>query len=92
MLEGHNDHEIREALSKQIPNVDLDKVLSAVQRLFENAGSNRNIRGTLGWCEKTSRDIFRKMLEVGDYEGALRAVKQVASLGKAIEEINAVEV
>lgn len=35
-----------------------------------------------GWCFEATRDMYRRMVEIGDFAGALRAVKQLAEFAK----------
>lgn len=33
-----------------------------------------------GWCFEVTRDLYRKMTAIGDFAGALRAVKQILEM------------
>ena len=33
-----------------------------------------------GWCIEAMRDLYRRLVETGDYSGAIKAVKEMANL------------
>ena len=33
-----------------------------------------------GWCFESARDLYQKMVEVGDFANALRAIKEIHRL------------
>ena len=36
-----------------------------------------------GWCLEAMRDVYRRLIETGDYNGAIKAVKEIANLSGA---------
>jgi len=84
-LDGHAPADIRETLAKEFPAANAERIFNHIQRAFERA-ADRGLKAVHGWCIESSRDLYRKMTEVGDYEGALRAVKQVAALAETIAD------
>ena len=45
----------------------------------------------IGWCFEATRELYRRMIEIGDFSGALRAVKQIAELTKNVHHRDAEE-
>jgi ribulose kinase len=36
-----------------------------------------------GWCFEATKDLYRRMVEIGDFTSALRAVKQLHQLARS---------
>jgi hypothetical protein len=53
-------------------------VLAVMEQLHE--AGKFDAQTVQGWCFEAYRDLYRRMVEVGDYAGATRAVKQIAEL------------
>ncbi|GAF71789.1 unnamed protein product, partial [marine sediment metagenome] len=80
IVEGFSNADILEYLDKNGITIEDAK------RSFENA-LNKFIKASKmpksvmhGWCLEAYRDLYRRLLETGDYTGALRAVKEISSL------------
>jgi hypothetical protein len=83
ILEGNTRPDIEAAAPSIFPGIDVPKVIDhALARFASVADEPPDVIG--GWCLESSRDLYRKMVEVGDYAGALRAVKQVTETAKFI--------
>jgi hypothetical protein len=39
-----------------------------------------------GWCLEALRNLYNKLLETGDYAGAIRAVKEIATLSRLYDQ------
>ncbi len=62
-------------------NKDSDKIISkAFAVILEDQNISQEIRQA--WCLEAYRDIYRKLVETGDYSGALKAIKEIAALTK----------
>lgn len=82
LLEGHARADIRELIAKAAPGQDPDRVLRlAVRRFAVIAKEPKQAR--LGFCQEAARELFRRMMDTGDYAGALRAVQELAKLSDA---------
>ena len=83
-LEGHSETDIREWLSKQFPEVEASKIFNQIPEfLKESASQDQEV--ILGFCLESTRDLYRKMLEIGDFSGCLKAVSTLAKLSKQIQ-------
>lgn len=79
ILSGATEHDIAEAVQTAWPECDPQPlILLAVARLRESASIDADT--VIGWCFEATRDMYRRMVEVGDFPGALRAVKQMRDL------------
>jgi len=84
ILEGNTRTDIEEAAPQLFPGMDVARLLDhAMQAFAAVADQPTDVIG--GWCLESSRDLYRKMAEVGDYDGALRAVKQITDIVKFIQ-------
>lgn len=85
VLEGSTRADIEEAAPQLFPRMNVARLLDhAMQSFADVADQPTDVIG--GWCLESSRDLYRKMVEVGDYDGALRAVKQVTEVVKFIQD------
>jgi hypothetical protein len=83
LLDGHSFADIRQALATEHPQANADLLFRYTQNAFEQV-CDRSFRTVAGFCLEATRDLYRKMLEIGDFEGALRAVKQLSTLADAV--------
>lgn len=81
MLQGASGAQIMEAVAEKFPGVNAGDILQKAGDHFEKIATADTglIRG---WCYEATRDLYRRMLEVGDYANALRAVKQLRDFAK----------
>ena len=81
MIAGNRGEDIKEALSKEFPSQDEGKVIASAAEHFKKlANSNDNV--LRGWCLDATRDIYQKMVSIGDFSGALKAIKQLNEFNK----------
>ena len=79
LLDGHRDEDIREALAFRWPEINRDAVLAEVIQYFEEAATcDKTV--LVGWALEAYRDLYRRMVAIGDFANALRAVKELAAL------------
>lgn len=87
-LQGAAIGDILEKCRTDWPGVDLDPIIAEVLETFKREGE-RPPSVVLGWCLECARELYRKMLEVGDFAGALNALKEIpkihAKTPKALE-------
>jgi hypothetical protein len=82
MLEGHSKADIVEAIPALFPSLDAgDLIAQAIDSFAVIASEPR--ASLLGWCLEASRILYRKCIEVGDFNGALACVKEVHRLTAA---------
>ena len=79
ILEANDERDIREAIRKNYPKTDEEAVLQAAVKEISAIG-NETPDFTRGWALAATRELVRKMIEVGDYANAMRGIKQVAEL------------
>lgn len=79
MLTGARDADVVEAIRTLWPDQELRPLISAAVAQLADSGqfSGRVVRG---WCFEATKDLYRRMVEIGDFAGALRAVKMLADL------------
>ena len=79
ILEANDERDIREAIRTNYPAENESAVLAAAVKEIEAIG-NESPDFTRGWALAATRELVRKMIEVGDYANAMRGIKQVAEL------------
>ncbi len=79
ILSGASEHDIVEAIAQAFPDSDARPlIVQAVAKIAESASLNGDI--VLGFCVESTRDLYRRMVEIGDFPGALRAIRQLRDL------------
>jgi hypothetical protein len=79
LLEGNTEAETAEAIAFRFPRCKIADVLAAAKEQFRRA-ARQDPEVLTGWALCMSQDLARKMLSVGDYAGALKAVKQISDI------------
>jgi hypothetical protein len=79
LLTGASEQQIREALSEKYPDINAAEVMMDVQTQLQVAG-RPNTDAVKGWALMAYRKIYQQMLQIGDYAGALKAVKEITNL------------
>jgi hypothetical protein len=76
ILEGATEYDIVEAVQQAWPDADHAKILlAAIDKIKESARIDPTT--VAGFCVEATRDLYRRMVEIGDFPGALRAVRQL---------------
>lgn len=79
ILTGASEHQIKEAIDNAWPGQEAQPlIVAAVDELRKSGDFETGV--IRGWCFEASRDLYRKMTEIGDFAGALRAVKQILQM------------
>jgi len=82
LLDGHSETDIREYLLEygkpQKPKLIIRAALDNFKTIAAAPKATR-----LGFCQEAARELYRRMVEVGDYAGALRAIQELAKLTDA---------
>lgn len=81
MTEGHDEHGIREALRSLHPDVEQDQ---AIQEALTELREDGNLDPQLvrGWALRAYRDLYRRCLEIGDFDGARKVMKEITLLAR----------
>lgn len=84
ILQGNSEHEIRDGIHREFPDSNPLVLITAVMNHFVEVAKIDQVAliGTFGWCLEASKDLYRRMLEIGDYATALRAIKQIKELAE----------
>lgn len=81
LLDGARDAEILASVAEHWPGQSTEALLLAVAgKLSEAAETDPDL--VRGFCIEATRNVYQKMLAVGDLTGALRAIKQLAELSQ----------
>lgn len=85
IIAGHDASDITEAVrASKFDGEPGPLILAAMGRLKRAANFDPMIM--LGWCVEATRELYRKMVESGDYAGALRAVKQMERMAVNVRD------
>ena len=80
-ISGHSAHDIIDAAQKQWPGTQSQPLIIAAMKQLANAGqADESI--IRGWAVESTREIYRRAMDVGDLQTALRAAKQMHDLVK----------
>ena len=75
-MEGNGVDDIERAFTKTYPGVNFERTLTAAMDHFRTVSSASH-DVLLGWCLESLREMHRRMVESGDYAGALKAIKEL---------------
>ncbi len=79
VLDGHDEHHIREAILAEWPDAKPPVLLAAaVEQLAKSADFDEAL--LLGFCLEATRHLYERMLSIGDFSGALKAIQQLHKL------------
>jgi hypothetical protein len=79
ILAANDERDIREAIRAKFPEIKEDAIIAEAVKEIEAIG-NESADFTRGWALAATRELVRKMIEVGDFANAMRGIKQVAEL------------
>lgn len=79
IVQGATEYQVRESIAQEFPAENGDAlIVAAVDKIGEAA--NYQPETMRAWCIEAYRELYRKMFQIGDFAGALRAVKQLADM------------
>lgn len=78
IVQGYSQADVLEWAKKEYPKEKEVALYKKAVACFSDHAMNKVER--LGFCLESTRYLFQKMVEVGDYNGALGAVKELAKL------------
>ena len=85
VLDGGSERDVRQATAAHFPGEDAEAlILKALRSLEESASRWKDT--AIGFCFEATRELYRKMLEIGDYPGSLRALKQMLEMTARLDE------
>lgn len=84
MLDGHAGQDIAEAIAAEFPKQNAEALLTAVYDHLAQVG-DFDAQVLRGWCAEAYRELYRRMVEMKDYPGALRALKELERLAGTSE-------
>jgi hypothetical protein len=80
-LSGATEYDIREAMAAAYPDDDpLPLLLGAMAAIRRAANCDHDL--IKGFALEATRDLYNRMLQIGDFTGALRAVRQLVDLAQ----------
>ena len=78
---GHNLPDIHEAISEKIPGTNPQELIKqAMQQISESGRVPDDI--IKGYAFESYKMLQSKMMEIGDFQGAMKAVKEIVALTK----------
>ena len=80
LIAGHGNANILEYLETRevTPAQAKDILEEALTKFLKSAALPKSLRR--GWCLEAYRELYRKLVETGDYSGALKAINEIAKL------------
>lgn len=82
LVKGGDDADVLDAIARAWPEADPKPLVLAALRLLAEAGL-QPAHVIHGWCLQATRQLYSKMLDVADFDGALKAVKQLHQLSRS---------
>ena len=80
-MEGNRAEDIAQALANRFPNEDPAKLLSHAADHFATVAEADPLV-VRGFCLEALRELYRRCFDIGDYQGALKAVKELMAYAK----------
>ena len=79
LLTGSRDADVVEAIRAHWPGQELQPLVTAAMQQLIEAGETE-AAAVRGWCFEATKSLYAQMVAIGDFAGALRAVKQLYEL------------
>jgi hypothetical protein len=76
LLEGNSTDDVAEAIAAAYPDTDPKTLLTAAGDHFA-AVAHSDPAVIRGWALDALRELYRRMMAIGDFSGALRAVERL---------------
>lgn len=80
-LQGASADDVIERITKDWGSKNPRDYIDAVFEAFAQTAAEDEMVAR-GWCLESARDLYCKMVECGDFAGALNALKEIAKLAK----------
>ena len=79
ILEANSERDIKEAIAEKFPGEGATEAIgAAVQEIIAIGKEDPSF--TRGWALAATKELTRKMIEIGDFANALRGIKQASQL------------
>lgn len=85
MLEGNRSEDVAEAIKANYPGVDPGQLIQKAGDHF-SAVARADASVIRGWCLEAFRETYRKMVDIGDFANALKAIKELMNYAKQCSE------
>jgi hypothetical protein len=79
LIIGASENDVLEALKAKYPTADARKTMLAVREHFAAEGQP-DTDALRGWVLVSYRELYRRMLEVGDFDGARKVLKNITEV------------
>ena len=79
ILEANSERDIQEAIGTKFPGENAHSAIEAAVKEITAIGKEDQAF-TRGWALASTKELTRKMIEVGDFANALRGIKQASQL------------
>ncbi len=85
MLEGNRCEDVAEAIKANYPSADPGEL---IQKAGDHFGTVARADASVirGWCLEAYRETYRKMVDIGDFANALKAIKELMNYAKQCSE------
>ncbi len=84
VVAGQSEHDIVEGVRSHFGADAKTLLIMAMKRLAQSSRFEEEV--VIGWCVEATRELYRRMVEIGDFAGALRAVKQMREMAKDVHD------
>lgn len=92
LARGATEPQVKQAIRESVTGADADEIYAAALQRLRDEGmiDNQFVRG---WANTAYRGLINKMLEIGDLDGARKAIDNVVKLaaagdGRAADEMD----
>lgn len=79
LLSGAREADVVEAIRANWPDQEVEILATAAMHEFEKSAET-NPAAVRGWCFEATKHLYHQMARIGDFTGALRAVKQLLEI------------
>ena len=79
LLTGASEQDVLEALRAKYPEADAGATLAAVRERLTAEGTP-DTDALRGWVLLSYRELYRRRLEVGDFDGARKVLKNITEV------------
>lgn len=82
ILEGQSDHVIRDGIREHWPEEQAEPLIVAAAKSLSDAGKLSHAE-VQNWCFEATRYCYQKQIEIGEFSGAMRAIRQMQEISEA---------
>jgi len=85
ILQSNSDRHIRAAVREKYPKENPDNIIALAVKEITDSGKE-DPAFTRGWAMAATRELTRKMIEVGDFANALSGIKQLTRISEKTQD------